>query len=65
MPSFANDVTVTVSASTKSDLKSGKYRVKSTFVLTDDNGESETITIFGYSCSRSHTPVKCRHLLTM
>lgn len=32
--------------STKSDLKSGKYRVKSTFVLTDGNGESETITIY-------------------
>ena len=35
--------------STKSDLKSGKYRVKSTFVLTDDNGESETITIYSLS----------------
>lgn len=32
--------------STKSDLKSGKYRVKSTLVLTDGNGESETITIY-------------------
>lgn len=32
--------------STKSDLKSGKYRVKSTFVLTDENGENETITIY-------------------
>lgn len=31
---------------TKSDLKSGKYRVKSTFVLTDENGKSETITIY-------------------
>lgn len=31
---------------TKYDLKSGTYRVKSTFVLTDDNGESETITIY-------------------
>lgn len=32
--------------STKSDLKGGKYRVKSTFVLTDENGKSETITIY-------------------
>lgn len=32
--------------STKSNLKSGKYRVKPTFVLTDGNGESETITIY-------------------
>lgn len=32
--------------STKSDLKSGKYRVKSTVVLTDSNGESETITVY-------------------
>ncbi len=31
---------------TKSGLKSGKYRVKSTFVLTDENGKSETITIY-------------------
>lgn len=31
---------------TKSGLKSGKYRVKSTFELTDDNGKSETITIY-------------------
>lgn len=31
---------------TKSELKSGKYRVKSTFELTDENGESETITIY-------------------
>lgn len=31
---------------TKSDLRSGKYRVKSTFVLTDHNGISETITIY-------------------
>lgn len=31
---------------TKSNLKNGKYRVKSTFVLTDDNGKSETITIY-------------------
>lgn len=31
---------------TKSELKSGKYRVKSTFELTDDNGKSETITIY-------------------
>lgn len=31
---------------TKSGLKSGKYRIKSTFELTDDNGESETITIY-------------------
>lgn len=32
--------------STKSDLKSGTYRVKSTFVLMDENGKSETITIY-------------------
>lgn len=32
--------------STKSDLKSGTYRVKSTFVLTNENGKSETITIY-------------------
>ncbi len=32
--------------STKSDLKSGKYRVKATFVLTDANGKSETVTIY-------------------
>lgn len=32
--------------STKSDLKSGKYRVKSTFELTDENGKSETITVY-------------------
>lgn len=32
--------------STKFDLKGGKYRVRSTFVLTDGNGESETITIY-------------------
>lgn len=32
--------------STKSDLKSGTYRVKSTFVLTDEDGKSETITIY-------------------
>lgn len=31
---------------TKSGLKSGKYRVKSTFVLTDDSGKTETITIY-------------------
>lgn len=31
---------------TKSNLKSGKYRVKSTFVLTDGDGKSETITIY-------------------
>lgn len=31
---------------TKSDLKSGTYRVKSTFELTDDNGKRETITIY-------------------
>ncbi|MCM1276428.1 MAG: hypothetical protein NC299_13895 [Lachnospiraceae bacterium] len=31
---------------TKSGLKSGKYRVKSTFVLTDANGKSETISIY-------------------
>ncbi len=31
---------------TKSDLKSGTYRVKSTFELTNENGESETITIY-------------------
>lgn len=31
---------------TKSGLKSGKYRVKSTFELTDHNGKSETITIY-------------------
>lgn len=31
---------------TKSGLKSGTYRVKSTFVLTDENGKSETITIY-------------------
>lgn len=31
---------------TKSNLKSGTYRVKSTFVLTDENGKSETITIY-------------------
>lgn len=30
----------------KSDLKSGTYRVKSTFVLTDENGKSKTITIY-------------------
>lgn len=35
---------------TKSDLKSGKYRVKSTFVLTDDSGKSETITIYSGEC---------------
>lgn len=32
--------------STKSNLESGTYRVKSTFVLTDENGKSETITIY-------------------
>lgn len=32
--------------STKSDLKSGTYRVKSTFVLTNADGKSETITIY-------------------
>lgn len=31
---------------TKSRLKSGKYRVKSTFKLTDEDGKSETITIY-------------------
>lgn len=31
---------------TKSNLKSGTYRVKSTFVLTNENGKSETITIY-------------------
>ncbi len=31
---------------TKSNLTSGTYRVKSTFVLTDANGKSETITIY-------------------
>lgn len=31
---------------TKSGLKSGKYRVKATFELTDENGKSETITIY-------------------
>ncbi len=31
---------------TTSDLKSGKYRVKSTFELTDGSGKSETITIY-------------------
>lgn len=35
---------------TKSDLKSGTYRVKSTFVLTDEDGESETITIYSNEC---------------
>lgn len=32
--------------STKSDLKSETYRVKSTFVLTDENGKSETTTVY-------------------
>lgn len=40
------DVSSVCLYSTKSDLKSGTYRVKSTFVLTDDNGKSETITIY-------------------
>lgn len=31
---------------TKSGLKSGKYRVKSTFELTDEDGKNETITIY-------------------
>lgn len=31
---------------TKSNLKGGTYRMKSTFVLTDENGERETITIY-------------------
>ena len=31
---------------TKSGLENGKYRVKSTFELTSDNGKSETITIY-------------------
>lgn len=40
------DISVACLYSTKSNLKSGTYRVKSTFVLTDGNGESETITIY-------------------
>lgn len=32
--------------STRSDLKSGKYRVKSTFLLTNGDGKSGTITIY-------------------
>ncbi|MGN0679533.1 MAG: hypothetical protein ACI4JS_07720 [Oscillospiraceae bacterium] len=33
-------------SNSKSGLDSGTYRVKSVFVLTDGNGESETITIY-------------------
>lgn len=38
---------------TKSGLESGTYRIKSTFVLTDRNGESETITIYSNECKIS------------
>lgn len=33
-------------SNSKSNLDSGKYRVKSVFTLTDKNGKSETITIY-------------------
>ncbi|MGN0553140.1 MAG: hypothetical protein ACI4I1_07135 [Oscillospiraceae bacterium] len=36
----------TTLSSTKSGLDSGTYRVKSVFELTDQNGETETITIY-------------------
>lgn len=40
------DISYVCLYNTKSEIKSGKYRVKSTFVLTDKNGKSETITIY-------------------
>ncbi len=33
-------------SNSKSDLDSGTYRVKSVFTLTNENGKSETITIY-------------------
>lgn len=33
-------------ASTKSGISSGKYRLKSVFTLTDENGKTETITSY-------------------
>ena len=36
----------TTLSSTKSGLDSGTYRVKSVFELTDQNGETETITLY-------------------
>ncbi len=39
-----NDSSIRLSNS-KSGLDSGKYRLKSVFTLTDNNGKSETITI--------------------
>lgn len=40
-----NKSTISLS-NTKSGLTSGKYRLKSVFILTKSNGETETITIY-------------------
>lgn len=37
-------------SSTKQDLDKGTYRVKSVFTLTDQNGKSETITVYSNEC---------------
>lgn len=40
-----NKSTISLS-NTKSGLTSGKYRLKSVFILTKSNGETETITVY-------------------
>lgn len=39
--------------STKSSLTSGKYRVKSVCTLTDENGNTETVTVYSNEASVS------------
>lgn len=40
---YSNTLTM---SNTKTDLSSGKYRLKTIFTLTDSQGETETITVY-------------------